>query len=533
MIARLYPFEFERSLLCQSDPGMTTGPADSATAVDNKLAEMLQRLNSLANGKGTPQQRPRAESAPAPSAIPTVTSPTDVATALHRALPVTQTPTQANSAYAAVVEKQLVAPKPAATEYIPPEPTNLSDASISGEDIESISLKFLLARGTATGSEIADQLRLPFVLIEPILRQLKQEQVISYKGTTNSGDFVYVLGDVGRERARRYNDLCKYFGTVPVTLKDYIFSVNAQSLEHQRIGPTNLQRAFGDLQIPDRIMNKLGPAISAGKGMFLFGAPGNGKTSIAERVTKAFGETIWIPRAVGVEGEIVRVFDPAVHEEAPLPNDGGVIKSLHYDRRWVRIKRPTIVVGGELTMEQLEITYNESTGISEAPMQMKSNCGTLVIDDFGRQKMRVDELLNRWIVPLEKRYDFLCTISGKKIQIPFAQLIVFSTNLEPRDLVDDAFLRRIPYKIEVVDPNEQEFRNLFKIMCKKLGFEYSDAALDYLIEKHYRPKNRFFRNCHARDLLLQIKYLCQYNERPLELTPATFDFAVENYFSIV
>jgi predicted ATPase with chaperone activity len=267
--------------------------------------------------------------------------------------------------------------------------------------------------------------------------------------------------------------------------------------------------------------------------LFLYGAPGNGKTSIAERVTRAFGQYLWIPRAIGVDGEIIRMFDPSNHEETPEENTTHLIDNRKIDKRWIRIRRPTIVVGGELTMDNLEVTLNTSTGISEAPMQLKSNCGTLVIDDFGRQKMSTDELLNRWIVPLEKRYDYLNLASGKKIQVPFDQLIIFSTNLEPKDLVDDAFLRRIPYKIEVVDPTADEFRNLFKMMCPVFGFEYVDEAVDYVIEKHYQAINRRFRCCQPRDLLLQVRNFCLFHNLPLELTSEYFDFAVENYFAVM
>jgi predicted ATPase with chaperone activity len=191
------------------------------------------------------------------------------------------------------------------------------------------------------------------------------------------------------------------------------------------------------------------------------------------------------------------------------------------------------VVGGELTMESLEITTNPATSISEAPLQMKSNCGTLVIDDFGRQKVRTDELLNRWIVPLEKRYDFLNMPNGKKLQVPFDQLIIFSTNLEPKDLVDEAFLRRIPYKIDVIDPTEEEFRELFRLMAPKLGFVYREETVDYLIDKHYRQVNRAFRCCQPRDLLLQVRNFCYYQNQPLEMTRENFDFAVQNYFAVV
>ena len=211
----------------------------------------------------------------------------------------------------------------------------------------------------------------------------------------------------------------------------------------------------------------------------------------------------------------------------------GIFDLSGIDPRWIRIVRPTVIAGGELTMEELEVCQNQQTKICEAPLQLKSNCGTLVIDDFGRQRMPVTELLNRWIVPLEKRYDFLNLPSGKKIQVPFDQLIIFSTNLEPRDLVDGAFLRRIPYKIQVPDPTETEFREIIRRLSPKLGFQYDHAAVEHLIETHYRRAERPMRSCQPRDLLLQVRNFCTYKQHPRKLTPAAFDFAVANYFSVL
>jgi predicted ATPase with chaperone activity len=369
-------------------------------------------------------------------------------------------------------------------DFVPTEPASFREARLSESEVEALILKYLLARGDAAGREIAEQVKLPFVLIDELLRQMKHDQWIVHRSAAPMNDYVFQLTDLGRERARRHSEHCTYFGSAPVHLKDYIASVNAQSLTRQHPTPEDLEGAFHDLQIGERMLARLGPAINSGRGLFLFGAPGNGKTSIAERVTRAFGQSIWIPRSIGVDGEVIRFYDPSNHEEMPLDSQEGLLDGRKIDKRWIRIRRPTIVVGGELTMDNLEVTLNTATGISEAPMQMKSNCGTLVIDDFGRQRMRTDELLNRWIVPLEKRYDFLNLASGKKLQVPFDQLIIFSTNLEPKDLVDDAFLRRVPYKIEVIDPTEEEFRNLFKMMCPQLGFQYREAAIDYLLETH-------------------------------------------------
>ncbi len=427
-------------------------------------------------------------------------------------------------------------PAPAAEHaagFLPPEPNSFAAANLTTSEVESLILKLLLARGDVSGRQIADQLCLPFGLLEELLRQLKSEQVLVHRGSAAMNDYQFQLTDVGRERARRLTAHCTYFGAAPVSLKDYIASVAAQSLATQHPTVAELHAAFDDLLINKNMLRRLGPAINSGRGLFLYGAPGNGKTSIAERVTRAFGQHIWIPRALGVDGEIIRLFDPSNHEELPLEAGAGLLSAHKIDKRWVRIRRPTIIVGGELTMDNLEVTLNTSTGISEAPMQLKSNCGTLVIDDFGRQRMSTSELLNRWIVPLEKRYDYLNLANGKKIQVPFDQLIIFSTNLEPKDLVDDAFLRRIPYKIEVSDPSETEFRELFKLMAPKLGFEYRQEPIDHLIEKHYKAVNRRFRCCQPRDLLLQVRNYCYYEGCPAEMTCDLMDFAVENYFAVM
>lgn len=416
-------------------------------------------------------------------------------------------------------------------EFVPLAPTTYREAELSDTEITALSLKFLLATGDVSGRAIADQLKLPFTLIEPTLRQMKSDQLVVYRSSAPMNDYIYQLTDLGRERARRESEHCSYYGAAPVSLKDYVASVSKQTLTKQNPTMEDLKRAFSDLLVNQQMLVRLGPAVNSGKGMFLFGAPGNGKTSIAERVTKAFGEYIWVPRTLGIGGELIRLFDPSIHEVAPLT--GVPVDEAKIDKRWIRIRRPTVVVGGELTMSNLEINYNKTTGISEAPVQLKSNCGTLVIDDFGRQRMSVDELLNRWIVPLEKRYDYLNLASGKKVQVPFDQLVVFSTNLEPKDLVDDAFLRRIPYKIEVIDPSEEEFRQLFKIMAPKLGFEYRPQPVDYLIEKHYKARNRPFRACQPRDLLSQVRNLCLFLKAPLELTEEYFDAAVENYFAVM
>lgn len=465
---------------------------------DRRLGELLSRIHKLAaGGDGAGIEMPQA--------IPTE-------------------PTPAPAPAKAVSDRQ---------EWMPIEPQSLVEGGLTEGDVEALILKLLTSRNEGTGRFIAESVRLPFRLIDPLLQTMKQDRLVGHKGAAMMNDYVYQLTDLGRERGKKLAEHCSYFGSAPVTLSDYIDSVKRQTIADQSPTEEDLHRAFEDLLIEQQMLRRLGPAINSGRGLFLYGAPGNGKTSIAERVTKAFGQHVWIPRAIGVDGEIMRLYDPNMHEEAPLASEDGLIDSRRTDERWVRIVRPTIVVGGELTMDALEVTLNTATNVSEAPVQLKSNCGTLVIDDFGRQRMTTDELLNRWIVPLEKRYDFLNLSSGKKIQVPFDQLIIFSTNLEPRDLVDDAFLRRIPYKIEVGDPTEASFRKLFQIMAPIVGVEYDQASLDYLIEHHYKATDRPMRCCQPRDLLLQVRNITRYVGAPPVMSFENLDAAVDNYFAVM
>ena len=480
--------------------------ATNSPASNESIDQLLARINGMVVG-GSPSSATPDVDEPAPEQV---------------AKPLVEESTQAIDERAALD----------CNTFWPAEPATLAEAKVSGAMVEELILKFLLARGEATIREIATQVAMPFAVTEEIIVRLKSEQLLGFIDS-QMNDYVCKLTDTGRDRGRRCSDFCSYFGAAPVAFSEYVESVTAQTIKNQSPSEEDLNRAFSDLLIDPTMMIKLGPAVNSGLGMFLFGYPGNGKTSIAERITSAFGPYVWIPRAISMDRDIVRVFDPMSHIECPIEDSEGLLSDLNFDHRWVRIRRPTIVVGGELTMNQLEIQYNPQTGISEAPVQMKSNTGLLLIDDFGRQRMSVDELLNRWIVPLEKRYDFLNTSNGKKIQVPFDQLVVFSTNLEPKDLVDDAFLRRIPYKIEVKDPTVENFVKLFKIMCGIYEFEWRPDLVQWLIQKHYLPTNRPLRNCHPRDLLLQVKNYCKYLKKPAVLSEEALDFACENYFSIM
>ena len=500
------------------------GIDESPAEVGSDLESLLDHINRLANGEEldeSPQAQapsdvthfePPAEPEHKPSVVSTDAS---VISALH--------------ARSKVKRDADAEDEP----WMPSEPQSLQEAGVSEGQLEHLVLKFLGACGDMSGRDLAEHHSMPFGLVEPVLDNLKHDQLVAFRGSAAMNDYVYQLTDMGRETTKKLTEYCSYFGATPVPLKSYITSVAEQTLTKVHPTEADLSRAFSDLLVNQRMLRRLGPAVNSGRGMFLFGAAGNGKTSIAERVTKAFGDTVWIPRAIGIDGEIMRVYDPELHEEMPLEKTRGPLQTIAVDKRWVRIRRPTIVVGGELTMDALEVTASTGINVSEAPLQMKSNCGTLVIDDFGRQRMSTDVLLNRWIVPLEKRYDFLRLVNGKKIQVPFDQLIIFSTNLEPRDLVDDAFLRRIPYKIEVIDPTEQEFRELFKIMAKILDVPYEADSVDYLIETHYKAVKRPFRCCQPRDLLLQISNYCHYLDVPPQMCREYLDYAVENYFAVM
>ncbi|MHB8898936.1 MAG: ATP-binding protein [Thermoguttaceae bacterium] len=416
--------------------------------------------------------------------------------------------------------------------FSPRPPTRLEDTGLPVSLVESLVLKHLAIVGTASGRGIAKHVCLPFGILEDLYHSLRSRQLLVHTGSAPLNDYLYILTEQGQERARAALAACAYCGAAPVPLTDYIVSVEAQTIRAESPKRDQLAKAFSDISVDTALFESMGPAVNSGAGLFLYGAPGNGKSTLASRITMCFGQEIWVPRTVVEDGQLIKVYDAAYHE-AVNRGESEMLSTADSDRRWVRIRRPTVVVGGELTMDNLEIRYDPHSKISEAPLQMKSNCGCLLIDDFGRQRIEPVELLNRWIVPLECRHDFLTLSTGKKIQVPFEQLIIFSTNLEPADLVDEAFLRRIPYKIEIGDPSAEEFRELFKLYARRYKCEYRPEAVDYLIETHYLPTNRPMRRCQPRDLLGQIKNYCTYNSLPMEMRPEYFDRVVRSYFTVV
>jgi hypothetical protein len=288
--------------------------------------------------------------------------------------------------------------------------------------------------------------------------------------------------------------------------------------------------ALGDLVVGEHVLDEIGPAVNGGSSIFLFGSPGNGKTSIAERIAAMLGDPVFVPHAVEVDGSVIKVFDAINHHPVEELDRDGQPRRPDWDPRWVKIERPVVIAGGELTMSSLELLYHETGKYYEAPLQMKANGGMFLIDDFGRQPIRPQDLLNRWIVPLEKRIDYLNLVTGKKIAMPFEQLIVFSTNLDPKDLVDDAFLRRIKFKINIGDPDVDEFRDIFRGVCLRRGIPYDEEMFRYMLETHYRPVGRPLRMCQPRDLIDQIIAIAKYKRVPVRLTPSLVDRACDSYF---
>ncbi len=416
--------------------------------------------------------------------------------------------------------------------FRPAEPATLEDAGLSATLVESLICKRLAVCGSATGREIAKDVCLPFTVVGEILAGLRTRKFVSHSGAALFNDFTYLITEQGINRAQEMLRDCAYVGPAPVPLAEYVRSVEAQSIAHEAPNRERLAEACRGISVDPTLFQSLGPAINSGGAMFLYGAPGNGKSTLARHITACFGQSIWVPQAIVDGGQLIKFYDTQFHVPAA---DGGdqAPRSVAVDRRWVQIRRPTVVVGGELTLDNLELRHHCETNICEAPLQMKSNCGCLLIDDFGRQRIAPADLLNRWIVPLESQHDFLTLPTGKKIQVPFAQIVIFSTNLDPEDLVDEAFLRRIPYKIYAHDPTDDEFYQLFRLYCEKFGCEYRKEVVTYLLETHYRRCSRAKRRCHPRDLLSQVRNYCRYNAVSFELLPEYFDIAVKTYFATV
>ncbi len=371
---------------------------------------------------------------------------------------------------------------------------------------------------------MVEALCIPFTgILERALNQAKREELLEVTGSNGIGELAYryALTNKGHQRAQEYLARNGYIGPAPVPIEQYRTVVTAQSLRNAPVTPAAIRRALGKLVFSPLVLDQIGQALNSGQAIFLFGKPGNGKTALAQRVTAMYGGAVFVPHAILVDSQIIRVFDR--HHHHPLAEQPPC------DRRWVLCERPLIQVGGELTLEQLDLIYDERNRVYEAPLQLRANNGVLLIDDFGRQRISPRALLNRWIVPLEQRIDILTLHTGKQVEVPFEGLVIFSTNLQPTDLVDEAFLRRIPNKIHLGNPSVQQFAEIFRSQCEEFGVPFDPQGLAYLLRTYYVGK-RELRACHPRDILRALVGAARYLGREPRLTPDLIDRACQSYF---
>lgn len=420
------------------------------------------------------------------------------------------------------------------------EPPNLPDIESTGLDLGFLSdlvLKVMYFRGQLVGTEIAEELRLPFqTVVHKVMDFLKREQMCEVKGSggLGAGTFLYVITNKGSERAREQLERSTYAAAAPVTWDQYVEAITAQGAHKLQVSPQMMRQALSHLVIESPVFNKIGPAVNSGRSIFLYGPPGNGKTTIAESVGRlVLGNDMYIPYAVEVDGQVIKVYDEINHERVPEPKRAAKTGQLGgglRDWRWVRIRRPVIMVGGELTMDGLDLVYDPNNKFYEAPFQMKANGGMFLIDDFGRQQIRPRDLLNRWIVPMEKNVDFLALRTGRKIETPFAVLLIFCTNLPPGDLVDEAFLRRIRHKIEIKSPSFDAYREILKQVLAERQIPEDEQAIRYILQEFYVKKNRKLRANHPRDLMDQLIDIGSYRGIKPTLSKELLDQAAESYF---
>jgi predicted ATPase with chaperone activity len=435
-----------------------------------------------------------------------------------------------------------LAPAPSAV-MLPPEPNSIEETGLSMGFIAELTLKHIYFAGTLSGQELSDGIKLPFLnVIDKALMFLKEEEyvdIIGAQGGFSERAFQYIITPKGRVKVHEVLDRSQYAGPAPVPLQAYIDAVNAQSLGEMVIDKATIRRAFDGLVVGEKLLDQIGPAANSARSLFLYGPPGNGKTTIAEGIARILKGYVLVPYTIEVDGQVIKIFDPLNHQPVHQAADqhDTLLQGFNADpdqprddHRWVLCKRPVVVVGGELTLEQLELIYDPIAKVYEAPFQMKANGGLFLIDDFGRQQCRPQDLLNRWIVPLERKIDFLALQTGKKLQMPFDVLIVFSTNLDPKNLVDDAFLRRIRHKIEVPNPSPSEYREIFRLVCKGKGIPYSDDGLRYLLQEHYIKVQRDLRCCHPRDLCEQILDESKYRGIEPQMSHELLDRACDAYF---
>jgi hypothetical protein len=424
------------------------------------------------------------------------------------------------------VARTSFAPTPAAP------PATLADTGLHPDTLGQLLLKTLVA-GESSGTQLAESLRVPYSVLDALIQHARIEKLIEVRGTSGAGNagYRYALTDLGRERAARFLEISRYIGPAPVPLAQYNAYVRACMAAKPWIDRDTLTRGFEDLIVAENLLNQLGPAVNSGKALFLYGAPGNGKTVVAQGIGRSLGGDMYVPHALDLDGQTITMYDPVSHQSTAGASDTqSVVMATPIDRRWQKIRRPVVVVGGELTLEMLDLTFNPIARFYEAPIQLKANGGVFVVDDFGRQRIPPRDLLNRWIVPLESRVDFLTLHTGRKFEIPFNVFIIFATNLKPESLADEAFLRRIPYKIPAKNPTTDEYSRIFEMNCRKRGLRYDPVMIEYLQRRYYQPRKLQMRACHPRDLIEQVVDMCRYQSREPVITRELLDAACGAYF---
>jgi predicted ATPase with chaperone activity len=435
------------------------------------------------------------------------------------------------------VEQHTGAPS-AAGPYVPPPITRIEDTGLSPLWVQDLILKVFYNQGYMTGFKLAEEICMPYVgIVDQLLETLKREKLVEVKSSQvglGEGAYQWAITSAGLLRAREALERSQYAGPAPVPLNAYIDSQKKQSRGRMQVTDQMMRKILNNLVLGEKTFQRIGPAINSNTSLFLYGPPGNGKTSIARAVgTQVLSQAIYIPFSLYIDGQVVKLYDSVNHILVPdddAQRETGSLRGQRRDPRWLRIRRPFIVVGGELSMAGLDLVFDDVHKFYEAPFHLKANGGIFLIDDFGRQQIRPRDLLNRWIVPLENRIDYLTLHTGRKIEIPFDVLVVFSTNLPPRDLVDEAFLRRLRHKIEIGDPSYNEYREIFMRVAAGKGVKYSDQGLAHLLQEYYIKRDRKLRASHPRDLCDQIIDIARYMNQEPAMTNDLLDRAAEAYF---
>ena len=407
----------------------------------------------------------------------------------------------------------------------PPVPEELAETDVPESFLCDLVLKTVGTLPEPTTAAVTERLKLPRALTEELLHLLFREKLVEVRDQLAVGATRYAMLDRGWERMTRAQSFCGYIGPAPVSLDDYAHMMRLQAIPSQPATMDTIRASFRDLVLPDSLLQTLGCVVNSRRSLFLSGMAGTGKTAVAERINNGLNGLIWIPYAVEIDGQIIRVFDS--HNHRPVAQER--LPANDFDRRWICIERPMVVVGGELTLENADLTWSAAAKFYEAPFQLKANGGTLVIDDFGRQRVAPNELLNRWIVPLERRVDYLTLHTGKKIEVPFEQLVVFSTNLGEKDLVDEAFLRRMGYRARVEPPTPGAYTEIFKRAAHTRGLRLEQSCIDHVLN-NYMIEQRQMKACEPRDLLDRVTDICLFEQQPLELSTRLLDIAWRNYF---